>query len=111
MSTRTKKQTTKKPAAKQSKKPTAKPATKKSAATKRSGVGPRWSIGLFRRDDGGLSTVYVSKDGGPMPYEAKRVGGRKILFHSVYSGVKYSEARQQLLNDAAKGGVKADASS
>jgi hypothetical protein len=66
----------------------------------------RWSIGLFRNQHGGLSTVYVTLDGVPMPYEAVRVGKSKILFHAQYIGMLYREARQQLLKDAAKAGIK-----
>jgi hypothetical protein len=72
---------------------------------------PRWSIGLFRNPQDGLSTVYVTKEEGvPMPYEQARVGKAKILFHSQYVGMKYSEARQQLLKDAAKKGIKPEES-
>jgi len=99
----TKKAPAKKPAGKKAS--AKKPAAKKSVAEapKRP---PRWSIGLFRNAKDRLCTVYVGGDGTPTPYEKKRVGDAKILFHTVYSGMKYSEARQQLLRDAAKAGVK-----
>ena len=36
-----------------------------------------------------------------MPYEKKRLSGHgKILFHAVYSGIKYSQARQKLLRES-----------
>jgi hypothetical protein len=66
----------------------------------------RWSLGLFRNDAGKLSAVYVSVAGEVVPYLRERVGDRPILFHQVYTGMKYSEARQQLLKDAAKAGIK-----
>ena len=34
-----------------------------------------------------------------MPYERDRVNGR-ILFHTVFSGMKYSQARQRLIKDS-----------
>ena len=66
----------------------------------------RWSIGLFRNGSGKLVAAYVTADGKPMPSEQKRVGRKKSLYSGVYVGVKYSEARQQLLKDAAKAGLK-----
>ena len=80
-------------------------ATKK-AATEKPKRSQRWSIDCFRNAKGKLVTVYVNAAGDPMPYEMKRVGNEKILFHGVYADMKYSEARQQLLKDAAKAGVK-----
>ena len=59
----------------------------------------RWSIGLFRNGAGKLVAAYVTADGKPMPYEQKRVGRKKSLHNGVYTGMKYSEARQQLLKD------------
>ena len=41
-----------------------------------------------------------------MPYEQKRVGRKKSLHSGVYTDMRYSEARQQLLKDAAKAGLK-----
>ena len=74
--------------------------TKKSKAPATTSTAKRrWSIGLFRNASGALVTVYVTADGVPMPYEAKRVHG-KILFHAVYSGMKYSAARQKLLKES-----------
>lgn len=67
--------------------------------------GPTWRIGLFRNDHGKLCTVYVRADGTPMPYEARRVGDRKILRTGKYEGVKYSEARQLLLAEAKDAGL------
>lgn len=61
---------------------------------------PRWSLGLFRNDYGRLVTCYVRADGTPVPSEAKRVGDSEILHHDIFRGMKYSEARQQLLADA-----------
>ncbi len=73
------------------------PTKKQSAST----ATPRWSIGLFRNERGKLVTIYVrSADGVPMPYEKKRLNGNKILFHAVYTGMKYSQARQRLLKDS-----------
>ena len=66
----------------------------------------RWSIGLFRNGSGKLVTAYVTADGKPMPYEQKRVGRKKSLHNAVYTDMKYSEARQRLLKDAAKAGLK-----
>lgn len=80
--------------------------TKIETTTATTNAGPRWSIGLFRNDKGKLCTVYVTKDGTPMPYEAKRVGGRDILLYRVYSGIKYSAARQELVKEAKKAGIK-----
>ncbi len=70
---------------------------------------PRWSIGCFRNEKEKLVTVYVNAAGEPMPYEMRRVGSATILFHGVYADMKYSEARQQLLKDAAKQGIKDEA--
>jgi hypothetical protein len=73
------------------------PTKKQSART----ATPRWSIGLFRNASGRLVTVYVTTEGVPMPYEKKRLNGNgKILFHAVYTGMKYSQARQRLLKDS-----------
>lgn len=69
----------------------------------------RWSLGLFVGAKGNLSSVYVTKDGVPMPYEQKRVGGRPIVFHAIYNGMTFSQARQQLLADAAAAGVDVSA--
>jgi hypothetical protein len=116
----TKKRTTKQSATRTSNrtnKRTRKPAATKAATAKSKAKSvpteqeqpkrsPRWSIGVFRNAKGNLVTVYVSADGTPMPYEAKRVGDAKILHHAVYAGMKYSEARQELLKDAATAGVK-----
>lgn len=84
------------------------PSAKKTRAKKGEGKGPRWSIGLFRsnKHEGRLSACYVTIEGVPMPYERKRVGEQKILFHKQYTDMKYSEARAQLTKDAAKAGVK-----
>ena len=60
----------------------------------------RWSLGVFRNEQGRLATVYVRADGRPSPYLRKQVGGRKILFHATYSKMKYSEARHRLLKDS-----------
>src|SRR3989442_12713335 len=75
--------------------------TKKAPAKKSSSTGksPRWSIGLFRNASGKLATVYVTADGVPMPYEKDRVNG-KILFHAVYVGMKYSQARARLVKES-----------
>lgn len=66
----------------------------------------RWSIGLFRNGAGKLVAAYVTADGKPMPYEQKRVGRKKSLHNGIYRDMKYSEARQHLLKDAAKVGLK-----
>ncbi len=76
---------------------TKKAPAKKSASPAKS---PRWSIGLFRNASGKLATVYVTTDGVPMPYEKDRVKGGKILFHAVYVGMKYSQARAQLVKES-----------
>ncbi len=77
-----------------------KTSVKKAPAKKSSPVkSPRWSIGLFRNASGKLATVYVTADGVPMPYEKDRVNG-KILFHAVYVGMKYSQARAQLVKES-----------
>lgn len=69
--------------------------------------GPTWSIGLFRNPKTGrLSTVYVNSQGTPMPYETTRVGGQPILIQGKYTGMLYSEARQKLLAEAKKKGIK-----
>jgi hypothetical protein len=79
----------------------------KAAKAEKKQYAQRWSIGLFRNANGGLSTVYVTKDEGvPMPYEQVRVGKAKILFHRQYVGMPYREARVQLLKDAVKAGIK-----
>ena len=70
---------------------------KKSTSTAKSS---RWSIGLFRNASGKLATVYVTADGVPMPYEKERVKGGKILFHAVYVGVRYAQARAQLVKES-----------
>ena len=41
-----------------------------------------------------------------MASERKRVGDKKSLHNGVYTDMKYSDARQQLLKDAAKAGLK-----
>jgi len=75
--------------------------TQKAPAKKTTTAKPRWSIGLFRNAVGKLVTVYVTADGEPMPYEKKRLNGNgKILFHEVITGMKYSQARKQLLKDS-----------
>ena len=72
----------------------------------------RWTIGLFRNDQGKLSTVYTSVAGEVVPYLRERVGDHPILFHGTYTDMKYSEARKALLADAEKAGIKSeDASS
>lgn len=84
-------------------------AEKTSAKTpkeKKVAKGPTWSIGIFRNARGKLATVYVNSAGKPMPYEAPRVGNAKILLTGKYSGVTYAEARQLLLKDAKKAGLK-----
>lgn len=83
----------------------AKKSEAKNATTKQQANGPHWSIGVFRNDKGKLVTVYVRADGTPVPYETRRVGGRKILHFGTYSGMPYREARQQLLKDAEAAGL------
>src|SRR5256885_1870625 len=60
----------------------------------------RWSLRLFRNASGKLVTVYVTTEGVVMPYEKKRLNGNKILHYTVYSGMKYSQARKRLLADS-----------
>ena len=82
--------------------------TKKAAKSKvakkakSAGTGSAWRLGLFRNAHGRLVTVYVNSDGSVMPYEQPRVGNAPILFMGAYKGMKYSEARLQLLKDAKK---------
>jgi hypothetical protein len=68
----------------------AKKAPKKQSAS-------RWSLGLARNERGELITLYTRTDGTPMQSEKKRLNGGKILFHEVITGVKYSQARGQLI--------------
>ena len=79
-----------------------KKAAKAKVAKKTKGTGSAWRLGLFRNAHGRLVTVYVNSDGSVMPYEQPRVGNAPILFKGAYTGMKYSEARVQLLKDAKK---------
>lgn len=87
------------------------PAVRRAPASPRANgetpTGPVWRIGLFRNAKGKLSTAYVNAEGTPLPYERRRVGDRKIVFHKAYTGMKYSEARVQLVADAEAAGVQA----
>lgn len=61
----------------------------------------RWSIGCYRSQrTGKLATVYVDKEGTPMPYEQERVGDQEILYYNVYTDMPYREARVKLIKGA-----------
>lgn len=99
--------TTKRP----SKKAPAKAATKKpapKAAEKTAERPSRWCLGVFNSasKDGKRIVAYTKKDGTVVPYLAPKVKTKKALFHEVYRGMRYAEARAQVLKDAAKAGVK-----
>ena len=67
----------------------------------------RWMLGVFvSAATGDHISVYCRKDGTVAPLYAKSVKTKKALFHSAYKGITYAEAREQLLKDAAKAGVK-----
>lgn len=61
-----------------------------------------WTLGLFESvaHDGRKVVVYCRKDGSPSPYLAKKVKGKKALFHATYTGMSYAEARKRLVKDA-----------
>jgi hypothetical protein len=47
-----------------------------------------------------LVTAYVTVKGVPAPYQRKQMKGAKILFHAVYTGMTYSQAREKLVKDS-----------
>ena len=82
---------------------------KKSAPKKSEAKKPalRWMLGVFTSaKSGDLIAVYCRKDGTVAPLYAKSVKTKKALFHSKYVGCTYAEAREQLMKDAAKAGIK-----
>jgi hypothetical protein len=68
----------------------------------------RWCLGVFNSaaHDGTRIVAYVRTDGTVVPYLAAKVKTKKALFHAVYRGMRYAEAREQVLKNAAKAGVK-----
>ena len=67
----------------------------------------RWSLGVFHSAKSGeLIATYCRIDGTVVPLYAKSVKTKKALFHSKYVGCTYAEAREQLMKDAAKAGIK-----
>ena len=93
---------------KASKTTSSKKAAMQPAETKAAKRATRWSLGVFNSasNDGKRLVAYVRTDGTVVPYLAAKVKTKKALFHAVYRGMRYAEAREQVLKDAARAGVK-----